>query len=419
MDIFNEYNITKKVIDFVDESENMLLAKFKEADDILLYNQLKVLSAFKKNRVSERHFAETTGYGYNDDGRDVIDRVFSDVFKAESAMVRTHFFNGTHAIVTCLFGILRPGDTLLSITNAPYATVRTAISSPSASGTLKDFGIFYKQVDLLKNGKINIIKTIESIDETTKMIYMQRSTGYDNRKAIDIDEIEQAIQEIRKIKKDIIIFIDNCYGEFIEKREPCEVGADIIAGSLIKNIGAGIAKTGGYIAGKKSLVEMCAQRLNTPGIGSEAGANLNQNRNILQGLFLAPKITNQALRNAMLMGECFSRSGYQTYPDNKDKRSDIIQAICLKNKNEIELFCKAIQEISPIDSYVTPYAWSMPGYDSDVIMAAGCFIQGSSIEMSADSPMKEPYMVYFQGGLTYEHGKCAVMNVLSKMQLVK
>jgi cystathionine beta-lyase family protein involved in aluminum resistance len=419
MSIFNEYSITKNIIDFVNESENALLSKFKETDNILLYNQLKVLSAFKKNRVSERHFAETTGYGYNDDGRDVVDRVFADIFKAEAAIVRTHFFNGTHAIVTALFGILRPGDTLLSITNAPYTTVKTAISSPNAFGTLEDFGIHYKQVDLMENGGIDIYKTIESIDENTKMIYIQRSTGYDNRKAVDIDEIEKAIQDIKKKKKDIIIFIDNCYGEFIEKREPCEVGADIIAGSLIKNIGGGMAKAGGYIAGKTVLVEMCAQRLNTPGIGREAGANLNQNRNILQGVFLAPKITNQALRNAMLMGECFSRLGYKIYPSTTDKRSDIIQAICLKNKDEIEIFCKAIQEISPIDSYVTPYAWEMPGYDSDVIMAAGCFIQGSSIEMSADSPMKEPYTVYFQGGLTYEHGKCAVMNVLTKMQLIK
>lgn len=418
MDIFSEYNITKNIINFVNESEEMLITKFKTMDEILLYNQLKVLSAFKTNRVSERHFAETTGYGYNDDGREIVDQVFSDVFKTEAAIVRTHFFNGTHAIVTALFGILRPGDTLLSITNAPYATVKTAISSSSASGTLKDFGIHYKQVDLTQDGKIDISKTIDIIDKHTKMIYIQRSTGYDNRKAVDIDEIEHAIKEIKKTKEDVIIFIDNCYGEFIEEREPCEVGADLIAGSLIKNIGGGIAKSGGYIAGKKTFVEMCAQRLNTPGIGSEAGANLNQNRNILQGLFLAPKITNQALKNAMLMGECFRRLGYRVYPDNNDKRSDIIQAICLNNKNEIETFCKAIQEISPIDSYVTPYAWAMPGYDSDVIMAAGCFIQGSSIEMSADSPMKEPYTVYFQGGLTYEHGKCAVMNVLSKMCLI-
>lgn len=419
MELFASYGISKKVIDFVQASEDALFGKFKELDETLLHNQLKVLSSFKQNKVSERHFMQTTGYGYNDDGRDIIDRIYADVFKTQAAIVRSQFFSGTHAIVTALFGVLRPGDTLLSITNAPYATVKTAISSDKACGTLKEFGIKYAQTDLTSDGEIDIAAVKKAIDSSVKMIYIQRSTGYDNRKAIGIEEIKNAVSEIRKIKKDSIIFADNCYGEFIEKLEPTQVGADLIAGSLIKNIGGGVAQTGGYIAGQKDLIDMCAQRLNTPGIGAESGANFGQNRNILQGMFLAPKATNQALKNAMLMGECFKKLGYKIYPDTDDKRSDIIQAVCFDTKQQVELFCKAVQEISPIDSHVTPYAWDMPGYDTDVIMAAGCFIAGSSIEMSADSPLTEPYTVYFQGGLTYEHGKLAAMNVLGKLNLVK
>jgi len=419
MEPFCKYGITKQIIEFVNSSENELTELFKDLDEILLYNQFKVLNAFYENRVSERHFAPTTGYGYNDDGREVIDNIYASVFGCEAAIVRSQFFSGTHAIVTALFGILRPGDTLLSITNAPYATVKTAISSPNAAGTLKEFGINYSQINLNEKGEIDIPEVLKAIDERVKMVYIQRSTGYDNRKAIGIAEIKNTSEQIKKVKNDAVVFVDNCYGEFIEKLEPTQAGADLAAGSLIKNIGGGIAQTGGYIAGRKDLISKCSQRINTPGIGRESGANFGQNRNILQGLFLAPKMTNQAIKNAMLMGHCFKKLGYYTYPDTTDARSDIIQAICLKDKNEIELFCEAIQQISPVDSYVKPYSWEMPGYDSNVIMAAGCFIQGSSIEMSADSPMKEPYTVYFQGGLTYEHGKIAVMNVLAKLGLVK
>jgi cystathionine beta-lyase family protein involved in aluminum resistance len=419
MELFTNYGISKKEIDFVQASEEAVFYKFKELDEILLYNQLKVLSSFKRNKVSERHFMQTTGYGYNDDGREIIDKIYADVLGAQAAIVRSQFFSGTHAIVTALFGVLRPGDTLLSITNAPYATVKTAISSDKASGTLCDFGINYAQTDLTSDGEIDIAAVKKAINSNVKMIYIQRSTGYDNRKAIGVEEIKNAASEIRKIKNDVVIFVDNCYGEFIEKTEPTQAGADLIAGSLIKNIGGGIAQTGGYIAGRADLIDMCAQRINTPGIGTESGANFGQNRNILQGLFLAPKMTNQALKNAKLMGECFKRLGYKIYPDTNDKRSDIIQAVCFDTKQQVELFCKAVQEVSPVDSYVTPYAWGMPGYDSDVIMAAGCFIQGSSIEMSADSPLTEPYTVYFQGGLTYEHGKLAAMNVLGKLNLIK
>ncbi len=419
MELFTSYGISKKVIDFVQNSEEALVKKFKELDEILLYNQLKVLASFKQNKVSERHFMQTTGYGYNDEGREIIDKVYAEVLGADAAMVRSQFFSGTHAIVTALFGVLRPGDTLLSVTNEPYATVKTAISSDKASGTLSEFDIKYSQVNLTSYGEIDIEAVKKAIDSSVKMIYIQRSTGYDNRKAIGITEIKNVIREIRKVKNDVVIFVDNCYGEFIEKLEPSQAGADLIAGSLIKNIGGGIAQSGGYIAGRADLVNMCAQRLNTPGVGLDSGANFGQNRNILQGLFLAPKITNQALKNSMLMGHCFKRLGYKTYPDTDDKRSDIIQAVCFDTKQQVELFCKAVQEVSPIDSHVTPYAWDMPGYDTDVIMAAGCFVQGSSIEMSADSPLTEPYTVYFQGGLTYEHGKLAVMNILGKLNLVK
>lgn len=419
MELFTSYGISKNIIDFVQNSEDALYNKFKELDEVLLYNQLKVLSSFKQNKVSERHFMQTTGYGYNDEGREIIDKVYAEVLGSDAAMVRSQFFSGTHAIVTALFGVLRPGDTLLSVTNEPYATVKTAISSDKASGTLSEFEIKYKQVNLTSDGEIDIEAVKNAIDSSVKMIYIQRSTGYDNRKAIGITEIKNAISEIRKVKNDIVIFVDNCYGEFIEKLEPSQAGADLVAGSLIKNIGGGIAQSGGYIAGRADLVIMCSQRLNTPGVGLDSGANFGQNRNILQGLFLAPKITNQALKNAMLMGHCFKRLGYKIYPDIDDKRSDIIQAVCFDTKKQVEFFCKAVQEVSPIDSHVTPYAWDMPGYDTDVIMAAGCFIAGSSIEMSADSPLTEPYTVYFQGGLTYEHGKLAVMNILGKMDLVK
>ncbi len=419
MNILEQYKFDEKTIAFVEESERSLQQRFAELDDIAFYNQLKVLAAFKEHRLAERHFVQTTGYGYNDEGREVTDKIYATIFGAEAALVRSQFFSGTHAIVTALFGVLRPGDEMLSITNAPYATVKSAVDSPKASGTLKDFGISYRQINLLPGGIIDTPRVLSAIAPNTKMVYLQRSTGYDDRKAIGVKEIADIARKVHQINPDIVIFIDNCYGEFLEKEEPTQVGADLMAGSLIKNIGGGLAKTGGYIVGRKDLVEQCSQRLNTPVIGRETGSNYNYLRDILQGLFIAPKITNQALKNAVLVGRCFERLGYKVYPSAVDARSDIIQAVCLNSKEQVEAFCRAVQEISPVDSYVTPYAWDMPGYDSQVIMAAGCFVQGSSIEMSADSPMTEPYTVYFQGGLTYEHGKCAAMNILSHLKLVQ
>lgn len=418
MNILDTYQFSDQVIAFVQESERSLLSRYSELDDIAFYNQLKVLAAFKEHRLAERHFVQTTGYGYNDEGREITDKIYAAIFGAEAALVRSQFFSGTHAIVTALFGVLRPGDEMLSITNAPYATVKAAVDSPTASGTLKDFGITYRQINLLAGGAIDTDRVLASIAPETKMVYIQRSTGYDNRKAIGVAQIGDIAQKVHALNPNIVVFIDNCYGEFLENNEPTQVGADLMAGSLIKNIGGGLAKTGGYIVGRKDLVEKCSQRLNTPVIGRETGSNYNYIRDILQGLFIAPKVTHQALKNAVLVGRCFERLGYSVYPSATEARSDIIQAICLNSKEQVEAFCRAVQEISPVDSYVTPCAWDMPGYDSQVIMAAGCFVQGSSIEMSADSPMTEPYTVYFQGGLTYEHGKCAAMNILSHLNLI-
>ncbi|MFA0816040.1 MAG: aminotransferase class I/II-fold pyridoxal phosphate-dependent enzyme [Anaerofustis sp.] len=400
--------------------ENKLSERFAQLNEVAQFNQLKVLNAMQKNRLAEQHFSMSTGYGYNDAGREVCEKIFADVFGGECALVRPQIASGTHAISLCLFGVLRPGDEILSVTGRPYDTIQTIIGLNGENhevGTLKEFRVSYRQVKLKFNGDIDIEKSLKSIRENTKVVYMQRSTGYAKRNALTIKKLEDAINRIREKKPDVVIIIDNCYGEFIEKKEPLQVGADLIAGSLIKNPCGGLAHTGGYVIGKREFVRMAAARLSAPGIEFEVGANLGVIRSYLQGLFIAPTVTAGALKGAILTAQLFEDMGYEVFPRPMDERSDIVQAIVLGSKEKILAYCKGIQSASPVDSYVSPEPWNMPGYDSEVIMAAGNFIQGSSIELSADAPMKEPYIVYQQGGLTYEHIKIGIMNALHELQL--
>ncbi|MBP0990893.1 MAG: methionine gamma-lyase family protein [Oscillospiraceae bacterium] len=369
----------------------------------------KVLSAFIKNRISERHFTETRGYGYDDDGREALDRVFADIFAAEDALVRHNFVNGTHALSTALWGVLRPGDLMLSVTSAPYDTLEEVIGirKGTGSGSLMEFGVQYKQIELL-NDKIDLEKVkIEA--KNAKVVYIQRSRGYSLRKAISIGEIKEAVDIVKKANGEAIVIVDNCYGEFTQPLEPTDVGADLIVGSLIKNPGGGIAATGGYIAGKKEYIDRAAQRLTVVGMGKEVGCNLGQIRPMLMGIFNAPSVTAAALKTAAFAAKVFEKLGYETYPGYDAERNDIIQAVKLGSADKIEAFCRGIQSASPIDSNVVPEAWDMPGYDSKVIMAAGTFTSGASIELSADAPMREPFAIYFQGALTYYSGKAGII----------
>ena len=405
----------------ISNSEEKLRTSFAQVDDVCQYNQLKVLNAMQKYRLAEHHFNMSTGYGYNDEGREVCEKVFAEVFHGECALVRPQIASGTHAIALCLFGVLRPGDELLSITGRPYDTIQTAIGlngSDSDIGTLREFNVSYRQVKLKFNGDIDIEKTISSIRTNTKVIYIQRSTGYAKRNALTIAKLRDAILRIREVKSDVVIIVDNCYGEFIEKEEPLDAGADIIAGSLIKNPCGGLAYTGGYVIGKYEYVKMAAARLSAPGIQFEVGANLGVIRSYLQGLFIAPSVTAWALRGAILTARLFEDMGYEVFPKATEERSDIVQAIVLGSREKVIAYCKGIQAASPVDSYVSPEPWDMPGYDNEVIMAAGNFIQGSSIELSADAPMKEPYIVYQQGGLTYEHIKLGIMNAMHELSRI-
>ncbi len=372
---------------------------------------LKVMSAFQEFRVSEACFAGTTGYGYDDLGRDTLDKIYARVFGAENALVRIGFVNGTHAIATALFAVCKPGDTLLSVTGTPYDTLQCTIGiSGSGDGSLKFYGVDYAQVDLLPNSEpdFDSIKKAAS-DSKVKAVMIQRSRGYGNRRAFGIDDIEKIIKAVREVNKDANILVDNCYGEFTETREPTEVGADLIAGSLIKNPGGGLAPTGGYIAGRADLVERAAIRMTTPGIGGECGSTLGNNRLLYQGFFMAPHIVAQALKTAAFCAGMMEGLGFKTSPNAIEERHDIIQMIEFGSADKLLKFCSGIQHGSPVDSYVTPVAWAMPGYDDEVVMAAGAFVQGSSIELSCDGPMREPFLGYMQGGLTYESGKLGVM----------
>ncbi|NLK94132.1 MAG: methionine gamma-lyase family protein [Clostridiales bacterium] len=415
------YNFTDETLSLYEKALNDCEDQFREFNEIREFNQMKVLNAFQEERISDTHFSNTSGYGYDDIGRDSLDKVYAKIFNAEAALVRPHFVNGTHAIGAALMGNLRPGDKILCITGKPYDTLLNVIgiNCDDNIGSLKEYGVDNEVIELSKTGRIDIDKTKESLkDSKIKIIHMQRSTGYGWRKAFSVNELEEAIKEIKKIRPDVNVFVDNCYGEFIDTIEPTDVGADLIAGSLIKNIGGGLAPAGGYIVGKRKLVEQASYRLTVPGIGAECGATFGLMKSMFQGLFLAPHVAIEAVKGAVFCARIMELAGFEVLPKYNDKRSDIIQAIKFGNKENLINFIKGIQYAAPIDSFVECEPWAMPGYKDEVIMAAGAFIQGSSIELSADAPIREPYIAYMQGGLTFDHSKIGVLialnNVLTK-----
>ena len=414
--LLNTFKIDEEIIDLVEKVEKEVIQEFEKLGDVRAYNQFKVLKAMQESNLSDNHFNWNTGYGYNDAGRETLEKVYSKVFNTEDAIVRPIIVNGTHALTLCLTGILRPGDELISATGKPYDTLEEVIGIRRENkSSLKDFGVEYKQIDFLASGEVDIEGLIDSITENTKMVYIQRSTGYGWRKALTIEGIKTIVDKVKSINDNIIIMVDNCYGEFLEAEEPTDVGADIMAGSLIKNPGGGLALTGGYIVGKQELIDLISFRMTSPGIGKECGLTFGLTRNMFQGLFIAPQVVTEALKGALLCAKVFEKLGYEVCPGFSDRRSDIIQAIKLGSPEKVIAFCEGIQAAAPVDSYVTPVPWDMPGYDSPVIMAAGFFVQGSSIELSADAPIKEPYIAYFQGGLTYEHAKFGVLKGMQSM----
>ena len=416
--MMESYNIKPHVFELYKKALSDVEEQFKIYDEIREYNQLKVLNAFQEERISDMHFTNSSGYGYDDIGRDTLDKVYARIFNTESALVRPHFVNGTHAIGCALMGNLKTGDTMVCITGAPYDTLHNiiGISGKENIGSLKEYGVNYKQV-YLKDGTFDTEKIIEVLkeDSTIKLVHIQRSTGYGWRKSFLVSEIGEIISKIKEIRSDVCVFVDNCYGELIDKIEPTDVGADLVAGSLIKNLGGGIAPTGGYVAGKAKYVEQAAYRLTTPGIGGECGSTFGVMRQLYQGLFLAPHIVMEALKGAVFCSRIMEIAGFEVLPKYNDKRSDIIQAIKFNNRENLIKFCKGIQKGSPIDSYVECEPWAMPGYNDEVIMAAGAFIQGSSIELSADAPIREPYIAYLQGGLTFDHAKIGILISLNNI----
>ncbi|MDR2940519.1 MAG: methionine gamma-lyase family protein [Clostridiales bacterium] len=411
----NDFNINRKVTEFCCEAEAGLSGQFKHYDKVAEINQLKVLKSMQKNKLSEAHFSPTTGYGYNDLGRDALENIYADVFKCESALVRAQIISGTHALTLALFGNLKYGDELLSPVGKPYDTLEGVIGIKKTKSSLIEYGITYKQVDLLEDGSFDYQGIKNAISNKTKLVTIQRSKGYSLRHSLSVEEIGQLIKFIKSIKADVICMVDNCYGEFVDIIEPSEVGADIIVGSLIKNPGGGLAPVGGYIAGKYDFVENAAIRLTAPGLGFEVGPSLGVTQSFAQGLFMAPQIVCGCIKGAILASTIFENLGFSVYPNKNEKRSDIVQAIKLQNEKNIVTFCQAIQAASAVDSFVKPYPSDMPGYDSKVIMAAGAFVQGSSIELSADAPIKEPFAVYMQGGLSYTHSKIALILAVNNM----
>lgn len=409
------FQIDGRTVDLVCLAEKKAKDEMKQAEEIAEYNQLKVLQAFQKNKISETHFIGSTGYGYDDAGRETLDRLYADIFGAEDALVRHNIISGTHALSLCLFGVLRPGDTLLAATGKPYDTLEETIGiRGEGNGSLKDFGISYRQVDLRDN-KPDIDGILNCLDESVKAVIIQRSKGYDFRKSLSVEEIGDIITAVKRKKQDVIVIVDNCYGEFVDVIEPTQVGADLMAGSLIKNPGGSLALTGGYIAGKREYVELCSYKLNAVGIGKECGATFDLNRSMFQGIYLAPHIVCQAVKTAVLAAYVFAELGFQTSPAIGEKRSCIIEAIRFGDPRLVVAFCQGIQKGAAIDSFVVPEPWDMPGYGDPVIMAAGAFVQGSSIELSADAPMKDPYVAYMQGGVTYIYGKMGVMLAVDNM----
>lgn len=401
--------ISEKVLHLSKECDEELTQEFKKIDELCTYNSQKVLNAFQKYRVSEAHFNSTTGYGYGDIGREVIENIFSDILGAEDSLVRSQFISGSHALTVALFSLLRPGDTLLSITGKPYDTLEEVIGIKDNPSSLKSYNINYEQIELV-NDEFDYDKIKETLlNKKIKLIEIQRSKGYSTRKSISIKKLEKVINFIKEIDKDVIIMIDNCYCEFVSKTSPLEVGADIIVGSLIKNLGGGIAPNGAYIAGKKDLVKLASERLTLPGEGKEVGPTLGINKSLLQGLFFAPSVVASSLKTAVFASLLLEKMGYSVEPKYNDERCDIVQNIEFGNPDDLINFCKGIQAGSPIDSFATPEPWDMPGYDDKVIMAAGAFTMGSSIELSCDGPIRKPYIAYLQGGLTYDYGRLGVM----------
>lgn len=411
--------ITGEVLDLSEKVMESLEPGFARINTICEYNQMRVLAAFKEFRFSDTDFTGTSGYGYDDRGRDKIEEIFARIFGAEKAFVRTQISSGTQAIAMALYGILRPGDKLLSVTGRPYDTLMDTIgiSDNEGMGSLREFGIEYGQVDFDSNGEISYSQIESSINEKTRIVYIQKSKGYSERRSLLISDIKKIVDTVRRIRKDIIVLVDNCYGEFVENEEPCHAGADICAGSLIKNPGGGLCLTGGYLAGRSDLVEMAACRLTAPGIGSHIGPSLGMNRMIAQGVFMAPHAVSQALKGAIFAAALFAGTGCKVIPESDEIRGDIVQTVVFDQKEKLIEFCQAVQSSSPVDSFAKPEPWDMPGYDHQVIMAAGNFVSGSSIELSCDAPIKVPFTAYMQGGLVFEQTKFACMIAASKMKM--
>ncbi|QBP41405.1 methionine gamma-lyase family protein [Paenisporosarcina antarctica] len=409
--------LTTNLLNEAKHIEQLVSEQHETADRIAFFNQEKVITAFRKHQVSDFHLHPSNGYGYDDEGRDNLERVYAEVFGSEAALVRHQIISGTHAITISLFGVLRPGDELLYITGKPYDTLQAIVDGGEHdTGSLKDFNISYRHIDLQDNGDVDWEKVEQAITSKTKVVAIQRSKGYANRPSFTVDQIKQMTKKIRSIKPQAIIFVDNCYGEFVEKLEPTNVGVDLMAGSLIKNPGGGLAKMGGYITGQKKYVDMCAYRMTSPGIGGEAGASLNTLGDMYQGFFLAPHVVAQAVKGAIFTSAMLEKIGMNTSPHYLEKRTDLIQSVSFKTAQQMIQFCRAIQANSPINAHFSPEPAYMPGYKDDVIMAAGTFVQGSSIELTADGPLRPPYTVYIQGGLTYEHVKFAILSAVLQLQ---
>lgn len=412
-------NLNEETLQLAKTIEEKIKPYHEKVDQIAFYNQQKVLAAFRKHQVSDFHLNPSTGYGYDDEGRDNLERVYAEVFGAESALVRSQIISGTHAITLSLYGVLRPGDELVYITGKPYDTLQSIVDGGEKdTGSLKDFGIKYQHVDLMDDREIDWDGVRQAINENTKMVAIQRSKGYASRPSFTIEQIREMCEKVREIKQDVVIFVDNCYGEFVEAMEPTEVGVDLMAGSLIKNPGAGLAKTGGYIAGRADLVEKCAYRMTSPGIGAEAGASLNTLIDFYQGFFLAPHVVAQSVKGAIFTSAMLEEVGMTTTPHYTEVRTDLIQSVSFQTAEQMIAFCQEIQAASPINAHYAPIPSYMPGYEDDVIMAAGTFVQGSSIELTADGPIRPPYTAYVQGGLTYEHVKYAVCSAVQKIRAI-
>lgn len=413
--IYESMGISSAVYAYGKKTEEALKERFRAINENAEYNQLKVLHAMQKCRVSDIHFAGTSGYGYNDLGRDTLEAVYAETFHAEAALVRPQITCGTHALAVALAANLRPGDELLAVSGKPYDTLEEVIGIRPSNGSLAEYGVTYRQVNLLPDDRFDLEGIRAAMNGHTKMVHIQRSKGYQTRRTLSVSEIGKAIDFVKSLNPDVICMVDNCYGEFVERIEPTDAGADLCVGSLIKNPGGGLAPTGGYIVGKNTYVENCAYRLTSPGLGKEVGATMGLMQSFYQGLFLAPTVTAGALKGAVFAANIYEKLGFDVLPDGQESRHDIIQAITFGTPEGVIEFCKGIQAAAPVDSFVEPKPWAMPGYDSDVIMAAGAFVQGSSIELSADGPIKPPYAVYFQGGLTWDHARFGILMSLQKL----